>query len=69
LPQRSNICAIAAGELRTPTTARHAATFNSETAEADDRRPNHFDDLVTLICFLQAQIDALAKVIIIIKQL
>ena len=35
-----DICAAAAGEPRTPTPTRRAATFNSETAEADDRRPN-----------------------------
>ena len=35
-----NICAVAGGEPRTPTTTYRAATFNSETAEADDRRPN-----------------------------
>ena len=29
-----------AGEHRTPTTTRRAATFHSETNEADDRRPN-----------------------------
>jgi hypothetical protein len=27
-------------ENLTPTTTRRAATFNSETSEADDRRPN-----------------------------
>ena len=35
-----DIRAAAAGEPRTPTTTRRAATFNSETTEADDRRPN-----------------------------
>ena len=35
-----NICAVATGERRTPTTTHRAATFNSETTEADDRRPN-----------------------------
>ena len=35
-----DICAAAAGEPRTPTTTRRAATFNSETTEADHRRPN-----------------------------
>ena len=35
-----DICAAAAGEPRTPTPTRRAATFNSETNEADDRRPN-----------------------------
>ena len=35
-----NICAAATGERRTPTTFHRAATFSSETAEADDRRPN-----------------------------
>ena len=35
-----NIGAAAAGEPRTPTPTRRAATFNSETTEADDRRPN-----------------------------
>ena len=32
-----NIRAAAAGERRTPTTTHRAATFSSETAEADDR--------------------------------
>ena len=35
-----NICAVAGGEPRTPTTTHRAATFKSETVEADDRRPN-----------------------------
>ena len=35
-----NIRAAAAGEPRTPTTTGRAATFSSETSEADDRRPN-----------------------------
>ena len=35
-----DICAAAAGEPRTPTPTRRAATFNSETAEADHCRPN-----------------------------
>ena len=35
-----DICAVAGGEPRTPTTTRRAATFSSETSEADDRRPN-----------------------------
>ena len=35
-----DICAVAGGEPRTPTATHRAATFNSETAEADDRRPN-----------------------------
>jgi len=35
-----NIRRATAGEHRTPTTTRRDATFNSETAEADDRRPN-----------------------------
>ena len=35
-----DICAVAGGEPRTPTPTRRAATFNSETAETDDRRPN-----------------------------
>ena len=35
-----DICAAAAGEPRTPTTTHRAATFNSETTEADDRQPN-----------------------------
>ena len=35
-----NICAVATGERRTPTTTHRAATFSSDTAETDDRRPN-----------------------------
>ena len=35
-----DVCAAAAGEPRTPTPTRRAATFNSETAEADHCRPN-----------------------------
>ena len=35
-----NIGAVAAGERRTSAPTRRAATFNSETTEADDRRPN-----------------------------
>ena len=35
-----DICAVAGGEPRTPTTTDGVATFNSETTEADDRRPN-----------------------------
>ena len=35
-----DICAAAAGEPRTTTPTRRAATFNSETAEADHCRPN-----------------------------
>ena len=35
-----DICAVAGGEPRTPTTTHRAATFNSETAEGEDRRPN-----------------------------
>ena len=35
-----NICAVAGREPRTPTTTDGVATFNSETTEADDRRPN-----------------------------
>src|SRR5262245_57085482 len=35
-----NICAAATGERRTSAPTRRAATFNSETTEADDHRPN-----------------------------
>ena len=35
-----DICAVAGGEPGTPTTTHGVATFNSETAEGDDRRPN-----------------------------
>ena len=35
-----DICAVATGERRTPTTTHRAATFSSDTAETDDRRPN-----------------------------
>ena len=35
-----NICAVAGGEPRTPAPTHRAATFNSETAEADHSRPN-----------------------------
>ena len=35
-----NICAVAGGEPRTPAPTHRAATFNSETAEADHCRPN-----------------------------
>ena len=35
-----NIRAVAGGEPRTETTTHRAATFNSETAEADDCRSN-----------------------------
>ena len=35
-----NIYAVATGERRTPTTTHRAATFSSDTAETDDRRPN-----------------------------
>ena len=33
-----NICAVAGGEPRSPTTTHRAATFNSETTEADHCR-------------------------------
>jgi hypothetical protein len=35
-----DVCAAAAGEPGAPATTRRAASFSSETAEADDRRPN-----------------------------
>ena len=35
-----DICAVATGERRTPTTTHRAATSSSDTAEPDDRRPN-----------------------------
>ena len=47
-----DICAVATGERRTPTTTHRAATFSSDTAETDDRRPN-------LLAWAEAALDRL----------